>query len=80
MTKCIVIGENLQQKQLPKRIEFCLFLDGQEFDTVTTRPKEWEYIELISHNGEFDVRWVYDNPENRDDGTLYLGHWNDGVI
>lgn len=81
MTKCIVIGEQPTQEK-KKPIEFKKYLDeaGRK-DDPATKPKDWGYIELITHNfrnAGNDLMFAYD-ANKRNTGALYLGHWNDGV-
>lgn len=81
MTKCIVLGEQPTEKKL-KPIEFKYVIKSNfEKDTPQKRPHEWENIELIGKNyygGGYDIMYAY-NDELRY-GSLYAGHWNDGVV
>lgn len=83
--KIIIVGEK-RESEPKKPIEFikCLLLDGTLEATGDT-PTNFNYIELIARNygslndQPFDLIFCYDNPNGRQDGVLYLGHWNDGV-
>ncbi len=84
--KIIIVGEK-RESEPKKPIEFikCFLLDGTLEATGGETPTNFDYIELIARNyGEFndqsfDLIFCYDKPDERHDGVLYLGHWNDGV-
>jgi len=80
-TKCIVLGQEKKEKEL-KKIEFVKHLnEGSKFEMSYFKPNAWENIELIScsYTEEgMDLIFAYDEDRNR--GSLYLGHWNDGVV
>jgi len=80
MTKVIILGQEPENKEL-KPIEFvkCLYSD-LEFSSDCSPPKVWRNIELICKNyaTKFDLMFAYD--EDRSNGILYLGHFNDGVV
>ena len=42
----------------------------------------FKYIELIckKYNGSMDLMFAYDDPSNRSNGTLFIGHWNSGTV
>ena len=80
MTKVIIIGEQPEKKEL-KPIEFVKYLDYHlEFSSGCSSPKKWENIELICKNyfNKYDLMFAFD--EDRNNGVLYLGHFNDGVV
>lgn len=78
MTKVTVLGQEPEQKKL-KPIEFTHVLNSKkEFEDGCLAPNDWENIELIYRDGLFDVMFAYDN--DRNNGNLYLGHFNDGVV
>lgn len=82
-----VLGSKAKTNQ-PKRIEFkqCL-IAGSNPELVTSHgdPSMFNYIELICHNysglgdGD-DLMFAYDDPNRRDNGVLYLGNFNDGIV
>jgi hypothetical protein len=79
-TKCIVLGE--QPKEIEKKpIEFKKFFD-RDLATVAanTPPNRYMNVELITlkYTDNWDLMFAYDG--NRNDGILYLGHWNDGFV
>lgn len=83
MTKCFEL-KDLNQKDTKsdkKCIEFVKeLLNGFEFYKAVGKPKGWDNVVLLSSDYEkFDLIWAYDN-NNNNDGLLYLGHWNDGVV
>ena len=82
-TKCIVLGDPNQKK---KPIEFVLYIDNKKTECANRvtksydKPGDLNYIELIKkayNPSDYDIMYAYTS--NRDDGCLYLGHWNDGV-
>jgi hypothetical protein len=85
--KTIIIGENgeLQPKK-PMRFLKAVLTDGQLSDAQADKPIDFNYIELIARNygtfaGQpFDLIFCYDDPNERHNGVLFLGNWNDGVI
>ena len=82
MTKCIVLGENKSIND-KRPIQFTGHLNKSTADIWRNEcqsPRTWSNIELISKNnaaGE-DIMFAYNN--KREDGILYLGHWNDGIV
>jgi len=78
MTKCSVVG----QKEVPskkKSIEFCNCLQLHKFVDNTVSPIVWDNVILLCHGADFDYMYAYDNGEEQD-GCIYQGHWNDGVV
>jgi hypothetical protein len=47
-----------------------------------SNPKHWPYVELVCRNyfPGVDIMFAYDNPSQRNEGLLYLGQFNDGVV
>jgi len=80
MTKCIVIGEQPTESK-KKPIEFVKYIDvNGGKNKPDAQPKDWKNIERIAskfRGMSYSLMYAYDN--NRDEGALYLGHWNDGV-
>jgi hypothetical protein len=79
-TKVTILGSS--SKESPKKpIEFVKFLSGIEkivkFDST---PNSFNNIELIclKYNAIFDLMYAYG--DDRNDGLLILGHFNDGVV
>ena len=86
MTKIIILGENIGDQKPTKPIEFCFYLDAC-MGIVSTegdsgKPDKWGNIELISedYDGEHDLMFAWDECDGRSEGTLYIGHFNDGVV
>jgi hypothetical protein len=82
MTKVIIIGEQPEKKEL-KPIELVKHLDIDfKFSSGCSYPEVWvwENIELICKNyfDKYDLMFAFD--EDRSNGILYLGHFNDGVV
>ena len=81
MTKTFVIGATYQNFDMP--IEFKAYLDaslGVSLGFVSP-PSKFKYIELICKNykGSYDLMFAYNDP-SRDDGTLFVGFWNNGTV
>ena len=79
MTKVIILGEAIPE-QAKKPIEFIKFLTNGIPVNTEGKAKEWKNIELISlkYDGRLDLMYAYNN--NRNQGVLYFGHFNDGVV
>lgn len=88
MAKIIVIGEPENQEPPKKPIKILRVLDSrlnsvEVYDpTAKNELRKAKYIELIAKNyiTGHDLIFVYDDPQNRGQGTLYTGNWNDGVV
>jgi hypothetical protein len=79
-TKCIVLGQPESEKK-GKPIEFVKFMCMSTFVSSNTPPSKYDNIELICkgyNNQNQDLIYAYDS--DRNDGILYLGHWNDGYV
>lgn len=86
MTKTIVIGEQ-QNRDDKKTIEFFSQLnivesDDVEVENVVNEPCDWNYIELICKEcaPNLDLMFAYDDADDRGEGILIIGRWNDGVV
>lgn len=86
MTKTIVLGEQ-RDLAVMKPIEFFTRLDVADHDDVDvnvacSRPHQWNYIELICKNysPNLDLLFAYNDPNDRGEGILFIGRWNDGVV
>ena len=84
MTKTIVIGACYQDDNKP--IEFNDYLNASLGVSPAFNihpPSKFNYIELICknyNNGGRDLMFAYNDASNRSDGTLYIGHWNNGTV
>ena len=82
-TKTIEIGKQ-DIKFNNKPIEFlgCLTRDWDIRKCELEKPEYYGFIELIcnKYNGDFDLMFAYDDPKKRENGVLYIGKWNDGVV
>jgi hypothetical protein len=86
MTKTIVLGE--QPNPVNKKpIEFFSMIslidnDNVEVDAVKTEPYYWNYIELIckGYGHNLDLLYAYNDANDRGEGRLIIGRWNDGVV
>jgi len=88
MTTTIVIGEIPTTKKL-KPIQFvrCLNIVGcigssQAVIEAGVCPNFYKFIELICKDYQLgnDLMFAYNNPLKREEGMLYIGKWNDGVV
>lgn len=80
MTKISVFGEEPKKEKELKKIELVYYLSrGKKQKSATTRAGHWGNIMLVSNDGEYDIMLAWDGQE-ASCGTVYLGHWNDGVV
>jgi hypothetical protein len=81
MTKVIILGEQPESKEL-KPIEFVKSLNmDNDFIKAVSIPDLHDNIELICRNYNHenqDLMFAYN--EHRNEGILYLGHFNDGIV
>ena len=82
MTKTFVIGATYQNFDMP--IEFKSYLDASlgVISAFVSPPSKFKNIELIckNYNGGMDLMFAYDDPSNRNNGTLFIGYWNNGTV
>lgn len=82
MTKCIVLGETQIEENKP--IEFIKFLGNNwNFRDSMTKPRNYKNIELVVRDYvmdtlTYDIMFAYD--KDRNEGCLYIGYWNGGVV
>lgn len=76
-TKVTRLTETAQTEK--KKIEFkhCLLSSGQLTDTPN-KPESFTNIVLLRHGNPYDVFYAYCG--GADNGCVYLGHFNDGVV
>jgi hypothetical protein len=86
MTKTIILGEQ-KDKAIKKPIEFLTHIhlidcDNVSVENVETLPCKWNYIELIckDYAPNLDLMFAYDHADDRGNGILIIGRWNDGVV
>jgi hypothetical protein len=80
-------NDGIKQLERKKPIELNRILTADwEIEDDNASPNIYKYLELICKNyaqydelNYFDLIFAYNDPNNRGRGTLYLGHWNDGV-
>lgn len=79
MTKVTIIGEATPIEK-KKPIQFVRAIYSDHLEATKIKPHEWENIELICkrYEANYDLMFAYD--DKRDDGTAYLGYFNDGVV
>lgn len=86
MTKVIILGEQ-KEKTNKKPIEFVSFLNDKMELVIATKyrsPNKYKNIELISRkysDDGLDLMFAYDDDRNDEhSATLFVGHFNDGVV
>lgn len=80
MTKTIVLGSPIESTT--KKIKFTHSLQNSGSWSIASTPAStYKYVELISlgYGSDFDIMFAYDSTNNREDGVLYKGKWNDGI-
>ena len=80
MTKVIILGEPTpEQPKKPIELKLSLTVNRTIIES-NINPKLYKNIELISSKYDYvhDLMYAYDT--DRNDGCLYLGHFNDGVV
>lgn len=78
MTKVIVLNSKTLKKIELKK---CFQSIGDNFIEIDILPNEFKIIELISVNAtdlHEDLMFGYN--ENRNEGCLFLGYFNDGIV
>ena len=81
MTKTSIFGQPEVKQEEKKPIEFVKYFTGTKTISTKDSPFLFENVILLGKDyfsEDYDLIWVYD--DNPNDGTLYLGHWNDGVV
>lgn len=83
---CIAIGYD--KKYRPTELLYLLTFNDK-VPIIKGAKSYWDsrrYVELIckAYNQDIenplDLIFMYDNPQDRSSGALYLGRWNDGYI
>ena len=86
MTKVLVFGESNEQKKELKKIKLVYMFDcNADKTTANDKPSDFNYIMLLergytkgsSRLDTYDLIMAWDEENNK---TIYLGHWNDGVV
>lgn len=80
MTKTIVLGSPIECTT--KKIKFTHSLQNSgSWMTASTPASNYKYVELISlgYSSNFDLMFAYDSTNDRSNGVLYKGKWNDGI-
>ena len=81
MTKVSVFGQKATESKQLKPIEFVHHINLIGRTTIPAEPSTWLNVQLFAkkyRGGEFDLILAWN--DNSNDGAIYLGHWNDGVI
>lgn len=87
MTKVTIIGSTAVIAKKYTHIKFIKVLTGSyTIDQAMTghgsNPADWDNIELICKNyaNGMDLMFAYDNAYSREDGVLYIGYFNEGLV
>jgi len=79
-----IIDLTVKKEQESKNpIKLVLFLGrADKFEDTDLSPSDWKFLELIAkdYTAEYDLIFCYDDPNERGAGSLFLGHFNDGVV
>lgn len=80
MTKIVNLFGPQLESPVKKPIEFVKALSSEGFVSgSSSKPENWKNISLlIQDGGQYEVMLAWDDSPN--DGVVYLGHWNDGVV
>lgn len=81
IAEVVAAQQNTKKEKQLKKIKFEKFLD--EFfkkNKPISKPNYFKVIELLVKNYSYsqDLMLAYD--DDRTDGILYIGQWNDGVV
>lgn len=89
MTK-LIINKGIDQREefIPKPIHFTYRVDGignlgntrHGSNDPLFQPSSYKNVELIAKRtpGNYDIMYVWN--EDRNEGVLFLGSWNDGTL
>jgi hypothetical protein len=78
MTKVTIIGGEPTEKKIEFKLVLFSDLSMNESTAISKAFKNIELICLNYRNGDLDLMFGYD--DNRSEGYLYLGHFNDGIV
>lgn len=76
-----IIGETNVKSNL-KPIEFCrAWVHPDIAQKTETNPSLYDFVELIAKDyfKDYDLMFAYDK-NDRAGGTVFIGHFNDGVV
>lgn len=80
MTKVSIYGKDFVNSLKP--IEFVKFFDGSEVGEAEIPPSNYQFIDLVAknyHDG-MDLILAYREENERGNGVLYIGYFNDGFV
>jgi len=85
-TKVTILGEEPQKKEL-KKIEFVkILMSSLKVEETEKEPEhyhlpfEWANIILLHKNYGGGLDLMFAKSDDINDGCLFLGHFNDGVV
>lgn len=82
MTKVIIIGKTPQKTEKPIEFLYCWGSSNKVMKVNDMAGSDYKFIELIclDYFDGYDLMFAYDDPEERGNGVLYLGKFNDGIV
>ena len=81
MTKVIDLTKEAKEEKGLKPIEFVKYISTHGNQVYTcAKPADFGNVELIckKYGGLYDLMFAFDG--ERSSGSLYLGHFNDGIV
>ena len=86
MTKVTIIGEHASTVKKYTKIKFIKVLTSSyevaKAGSEWSGPDSWNNIELIcrGYADGMDLMFCYDDADCREDGVLYIGYFNEGLV
>lgn len=85
MTKVTkLVEEEEEENKLPIRFLYLLNYHGEILEPIELKPADYENIKLICKNylryDENDLDLIFAWDSNPNNGVLYLGKFNDGIV
>ena len=80
MTKVTILGQEPKEEKKNKiNLEF--ILGEKEMIKCSYKASDWKHVELVCFKyGRSDKDLMFCYNDNRNEGGLYLGHFNDGIV
>ena len=82
-TKVVILGESYDDVKPKKNIEFVKYLnrDINIYDELHNKPNDYKTIVLLAKEYGNGLDLMYAIADDKyNDGVLFLGHFNDGVV
>lgn len=82
MTKTSIFGQSEAKQEEKRPIEFVKHIRRRDgiIDESRSVPNDFQNITLLQciYIKDLDLMWAYDESPNQ--GALFLGRWNDGIV